>query len=137
VRQTVRDYLDDRRLLTTVLEIDTPRYRWVSVQANVALKPKADGVTVRNAVERVLNEYISPITGGQEGEGWPFGRDLFISEIYSRIQAVAGVDYVRDVKLFYSDEYNGAQTEADENVSPPPDCLLVSGDHKISTPGRK
>jgi predicted phage baseplate assembly protein len=132
VRQTVRDFLDERRLLTTLLEIDVPRYRWVSVQAVIALKTKSESAAVTAAVERALNAYINPVTGGPEGDGWPFGRELYISEIYSRIQAVSGVDYVREVKLLYRDDYNGQPQDGGESIAPLADGLLVSAEHKIT-----
>ena len=38
---------------------------------------------------------------GPDWEGWPFGRDLYVSEIYSLIQKVPGVKHVLDVRLSY------------------------------------
>ncbi len=40
-------------------------------------------------------------TLGPDWEGWPFGRDLYVSEIYSLIQKVPGVKHVLDVRLSY------------------------------------
>jgi hypothetical protein len=36
---------------------------------------------------------------GPDWEGWPFGRSLFVSEIYALLQKVPGVKHVLDVQL--------------------------------------
>jgi len=46
-----------------------------------------------------LYQYLSPYTGGPEGQGWPIGRDLHVSEIYARLQRIPSVEYVEDVRV--------------------------------------
>ena len=36
---------------------------------------------------------------GHDWEGWPFGRNLYVAEIFSLIQRVPGVKHVLDVEL--------------------------------------
>ena len=55
------------------------------------------------AAERALYTYLSPYTGGPDGRGWPVGRDLHVSEIYARLQRVASVEYVDEVKVSIED----------------------------------
>jgi len=49
------------------------------------------------AVER-LQTFFDPLTGGFEGKGWPFGRNIYVSEIYELLAGLPGVDYVTRTK---------------------------------------
>ena len=40
---------------------------------------------------------------GPEGQGWPFGRDVHVSEMYELLDKVDGVDYVRAIQLDSND----------------------------------
>jgi predicted phage baseplate assembly protein len=99
VRQRVKAYLDERRLLTTELELEIPTYTWVTVLARVRASPRASADRVVADAERVLYRFVHPTAGGPDGNGWPFGRDLFAGELYSLLQNVAGVDIVEEVTL--------------------------------------
>ena len=41
-----------------------------------------------------MKKFFDPRTGGEDGQGWPFGRNVFVSEIYSLLDQLPGVDYV-------------------------------------------
>jgi hypothetical protein len=43
------------------------------------------------------SEFVESVVGGR-WEGWPFGRDLYISEILALLQKVSGVRHVKDVQ---------------------------------------
>jgi hypothetical protein len=43
---------------------------------------------------RVLEQYLHPLHGGEDGQGWPFGRSVYVSEIYELLDRLPGVDYV-------------------------------------------
>lgn len=50
-----------------------------------------------------LNDWIysrsCPLEGGLDGKSWTFGRSVYISEVYSLLNNVDGVDYITDIKL--------------------------------------
>lgn len=99
-------YLDKYRLLTTTVRIREPRYIGLKVSAEIVLGDYAPPDAVRARVVEQLRNFLSPLNLGAAGDltdehwaGWPFGRDLFVSEIYSLIQKVPGVKHVLDVKL--------------------------------------
>jgi predicted phage baseplate assembly protein len=104
--KTVDTYLDRYRLLTTTLRIREPRYIGLKVSAEIVVTDYAQPDVVRTRVLEQLRNFISPLNLGVAGDltdgdwdGWPFGRDLFISEIYALIQKVPGVKHVLDVRL--------------------------------------
>jgi predicted phage baseplate assembly protein len=92
--QAVREYLDERRLLTTRVHVVGPRYVEVGVQLTVFIKPDALVKDVQKQVEIELKRFFHPLHGGPDKKGWPFGRNVFVSEIYELLDRLPGVDYV-------------------------------------------
>ncbi|MFN8499768.1 MAG: putative baseplate assembly protein [Anaerolineae bacterium] len=132
----LRAYLDDRRLLTTRLDIRAPQYTWIYVTTRIKARPPADPSRVQRDVKAALYTFLHPIYGGFEGEGWPFGRPLTIDKVYARIQAVPGVEYATELKLYpidWSDPL-GAQRLGRETqiIDIAPDAVLVSYFHDVT-----
>ncbi|MDE2844099.1 MAG: putative baseplate assembly protein [Chloroflexota bacterium] len=130
--QLVQNYLDERRLLSTVLVVSEPEYVWASVEADVALRRNANAEDTRLAVERRLYNYIHPVHGGADGEGWPFGRGLYTSELYSQIQAVEGVEYVANVTMYPVNPVTHERGETEESILLQPHALLCSHIHQVN-----
>jgi Baseplate J-like protein len=101
VLATVEKYLEPRLLLTTRLHVVGPQYLPVRIEATVV--PLTDQLEsdVKTKVVQAVKDFLDPLTGGDQGNGWPFGRNVFVSEIYSLLDQIAGVDYVqsKSVKL--------------------------------------
>ena len=76
-----------------------PRYVEVSVQARVRALVHADSDDVRTRINEALNAFFDPRLGGPVGRGWPFGRDVYRSEVLQIIDAVNGVDHVIALSL--------------------------------------
>jgi len=132
-REIIETYLDERRLLSTKLEVTTPVYQWVETEVTISATRHYDFEKVRQAVESRLFEFLNPLIGGMDGEGWPFGRDLLVADVMAALSSVEGVNFVRQVRLFPI-TYEGRQfrraTEASE-VSVPADGVIVSYQHTI------
>jgi predicted phage baseplate assembly protein len=130
---TVCRYLHRHRLITTELRVIPPEYVEASIAASVIFKPgfKPD----QEKIIKRINQFISPFKGGLEGEGWPFGRTVYKSEIYELIEKIEGVDYVDQLTL----AANGAAGRVDEkgNVILQPNGLVYSGEHRIEAGGPK
>ncbi|HEY79307.1 MAG TPA: putative baseplate assembly protein [Dehalococcoidia bacterium] len=132
VREEVKSYLDERRLLATRLDIDTPQYVPVAVAAQVRVKRGSDHQQVMADVERRLYHYINPAYGGADGNGWPFGRSLSLSEVYAVLQGINKVDYIEEVKIFPVDPETGQQQETTARISIAPYSLLCSHKHEVT-----
>lgn len=128
----VKSYLDERRLLTALLVVSEPEYRWVSVEARVKALEGADAQEVRQAVESRLYDFIHPVHGGVDGEGWPFGRGIFVSELYSQIQPVHGVEYVEEVSLYPVNPVTGERGESTRTLVIPRSGLMCSYNHAVA-----
>ena len=133
VRERVADFLDERRLLSTQLEVTTPVYRWVETEVRLRVAQHHDFEDVQQAVEARLFEFLNPLTGGMEGEGWTFGRDLLVGDVIATLSTVEGVNFIRSVKLFPV-TYEGRQFRREQEVTElavPSDGLVVSYQHTI------
>jgi predicted phage baseplate assembly protein len=129
----VSSYLDERRLLSTRLTVSPPDYQWVETE--IRIRP-AEGFApekVRQAVESRLFEFINPLGGGHDGTGWPFGRDLLVSDVMAVLLSIPGVNFVRSVRLIpvtYDQRQfsRGAETQ---EILLPPQGVVVSYQHNV------
>lgn len=94
LRTTVAAYLDPRRLLTTQVHVVGPRFVPVHVQVTLRLTQDAVADDVKSRALAALQTFLDPIVG-RDGSGWPFGRNVYVSEIYRLLDALPGVDFVR------------------------------------------
>jgi predicted phage baseplate assembly protein len=92
--RTVCAFLDERRLLTTEIYVAPPTYQQVSVAVDAVGTASADLARVGREVEATLLAYLHPLTGGERGEGWPFGGAIAYSRISHRVLSVAGVSSI-------------------------------------------
>jgi hypothetical protein len=97
LKDTVGRYLEPRRLLTTRVNIVGPRF--VTIGVHVILHLRADAVpeTVNAEARRKLEQFFNPLGDQQGHQGWPFGRNVFVSEIYRLLDPLPGVDFVTKV----------------------------------------
>jgi hypothetical protein len=113
--EQVRAHLEPRRLLTTQLSVVGPRY--LSVEVRVQAVAAADQVeaALKRRVVQVVGRRLDPLQGGPEGAGWPFGRPVYVSELFELLEGIPGIDHVAAVEL----------------VPPAPDRLLRDGAGRI------
>lgn len=92
----VESYLAPKLLLTTQLHVVGPQF--LSVEIKVILVPLPDELeaTLKQRVKDAVDNFLNPLVGGEDRKGWPFGRNVFVSEIYSLLDQLPGVDYVKD-----------------------------------------
>jgi hypothetical protein len=128
----VKSFLDERRLVALRLHVVGPTYVDASISARVAAKPGEKPGEVQGAIMEALARFLDPLPG-DGGAGWPFGRDLHVSEVCEVIEGVAGVDHVEKVSL------TGGATTAGNRVPVPPDSLVhfdvAASDIRVTTLG--
>jgi hypothetical protein len=99
INQEIRAYLDERRLISTHLEVMEPSYQWVSTEIRFHPTRSQEADIVKQRIEDTLHKFLNPLTGGARGEGWQFGRDLYKSDVMAVLLAVPGVEFIRSVQL--------------------------------------
>jgi predicted phage baseplate assembly protein len=95
------------RLLGEELFVRAPRYRAARLQVEVTGTPR-DPAAVRAKVQRALRQYLDPLAGGDDGNGWPFGAPLRPSALVREAQRAAGHDgEVASVAVALDDDADG------------------------------
>jgi predicted phage baseplate assembly protein len=125
------DYMDERRLLTTRLDIRAPAYRWVSVTVELREAPGFSRENVEAEVLARLYRFLNPLVGGPDGHGWPFGRDLFVSDVYQSLQGTPNVQFIRSVSMFAAGEDGAAEGKTVENIEVVSHGVIASGIHQV------
>lgn len=122
----VEDYLGARLTPTFDLWVAGPGFVQVTVTAEVVPSSLADAAQVEADTVSALTAFLHPLYGGQDGNGWPFGRRPHRSDLLSRILAVRVVDHVRALHV----------EEQPVDDPPSPDATLIySGSHTITVSG--
>lgn len=129
--QALNTYLDERRMLTTRLDIRPPAYYWVACRVQLRAAPGVAQATVEAEALRRLYRYLNPLTGGPKGTGWPFGRDLFISDVYQCLQGMPDVQFIRGVQMRVAREGGAGQGDPVESVEVIAHGVVASGIHEI------
>lgn len=124
---TVERYLDERRLLTTELVIGSPSYTIVVVRATLRASPNVQLETLQRDAEARLYQFLNPIVGGPTGDGWPFGRALYVSEVYAVLQNTPGLGFIEEVQLLI----DGSPLAAPQ-TDLAADALVLSGTHQLT-----
>lgn len=88
-RKKIELFINDRRLLKTAqVQVVLPKYRWISARIELSSISELDQQMIRDLVLDHLYKYINPVTGGNEGTGWPFEETLLPSTIEQSVNQV-------------------------------------------------
>jgi predicted phage baseplate assembly protein len=135
LRNLVQAYLSERSLIGSRLVVHAPQYIWISVQARLRIRPRSERVLeadVQRQAEALLYRYLNPFHGGPAGDGWPFGRDLHVSEIYALLQRVTGVEFVDEVQISIREPgRSGGAQPVIGRLETPDQSLICSYQHRV------
>jgi baseplate J-like protein len=126
LRRAVSRYLASRADLTMIDEghlfIGPPEYVPINVDVTVFAKSLDAVARAELSVRQKLDQFLHPLTGGVDGTGWDFGRDLAASDIYRLLEDIDEVDHIEKLRLSAGD----AETITVGNAA-----LIASGTHTI------
>jgi predicted phage baseplate assembly protein len=123
--------LDDVRLVGTRVLVEPARYRGVTVIARLVARTRLDPEEIRVRALQRLYSYINPLTGGEDGTGWVFGRRISHGEVFALLQSVRGVDVVEDVRLFGANPVTGERGSEVTRLPVGAGGLAFSYDHQV------
>jgi hypothetical protein len=99
IQQEIWRFLNDRRLLGTKHHVVEPDYVPVTIAAELHLEVGRHSDQVQQACQDQLKRFFDPLSGGDDRQGWKFGRSVYVSEVYQQLDQIEGVDYVEAVRL--------------------------------------
>jgi predicted phage baseplate assembly protein len=129
--ERIAERLDEVRLIGTRVSVEPPSYRGVTVVARIVARPKADVERIQKEALDALYGYLNPISGGPDGDGWPFGRPVQSGEVYGLLQRIRGVDMVEDARLFGANPVTGERGKETRKLELDPYSLLFSYEHQV------
>jgi predicted phage baseplate assembly protein len=123
--RAVSNHLCRLRLVGTRVEVIGPTYTEIAVRAKVQAARVVSGTDLSRRIALALNDFFDPLHGGPDGQGWPFGRDVYRLEVMQVLDEVPGVEHVVELDLRTAD---GAQCGT---VCLGPNGLIAAGRHEI------
>lgn len=124
----VYNHLKAKSLVSTNLSVIKPEFIEVTVKAVVRVDPRTGPEMVRKGVKDALDKFLNPLTGGDDGTGWPFGRPVYKTEIYQLIEGVKGVVCVDQVSL----SGKSCDSTQPDRITLRKIGLVYSGKHEIA-----
>ena len=131
LRERVRSFLEARTPATARRHVAVIPPVFLPVGVDAVLSP-VDGSAagdVVDAARAALARFLHPLTGGPDGAGWPFSRDVYLSDVAALLERVPGLDYVETLAL----SVDGVL--AAERLPVPADRLVVAGVLRLTLSG--
>jgi baseplate J-like protein len=122
LKKRVQEYIDERKSPLARLSVEGPKYVEVNVTVDIAATSLEGANELKLAVLERLNEFLHPLAGGFNGEGWDFGRRPHDSDLYFLIEGIPGVDHIEDLKMELS---GNIEAESEQH-------LIASGRHEVN-----
>ncbi|RKF14887.1 putative baseplate assembly protein [Roseovarius spongiae] len=126
----VATHLDGLRLISTELHIVAPTYNEVAIEADIVTGRTANPETVREDLEARLNAFLHPLTGGADGLGWPFGGNIYYSDIYRLVIETRDILRLSDGQLAI--RVNGELAPFCRDIEICPGELVFAGRHSLT-----
>ncbi len=111
------------------IRVAAPDYQPIGVEAVVVPVDPSKAGPVVEAATAAIRAFLHPLTGGPQGTGWPFGRDVFASDVASVLESTPGVDVVPNLELLLDGTPRGDRVEV------PGDRIVVAGPIRIRAQG--
>jgi predicted phage baseplate assembly protein len=118
------------------LSVRGPSYVTAAVTVAVVGDGSRTVGTLEATVTDELTAFLHPVTGGPDGEGWPFGRLPGPGDLFARLEDLDGVDHVADLVVRF--DADGDSVTVAPGETPPAvadDVLVASGSHAVTATG--
>jgi predicted phage baseplate assembly protein len=123
--KNIREFLVENTLgnIFSDIYVIGPDFEEVRIEATVVPKKPQEASLVVRRITVALEDFLHPLSGGENGQGWPFGRPVFLSEVFAVIERTEGVDHVESA--LFPDAPLATSVAVAEN------SLAASGNHLI------
>jgi hypothetical protein len=109
IMRYVKRYLDDRRLVGTIVNVVKPRYKDLSLKITLLRRSIGTSDRLRREIEQKVRRFLHPLIGGKDGKGWEFGRHVLKTDLIHVVEEIPGVEGVDALEM--RDEERGVQVE--------------------------
>jgi len=130
LRDVVSQYLNEQssNLLSTAQDIHVRGAYYIEIIIEAVVVPVSLEATARvdEGVTKALKRYIHPLTGGRQGKGWEFGKNICRSEIIALLEGISDIDHVEELVIYADGKLQKEDHFIDAHVLP------FSGEHKVN-----
>jgi hypothetical protein len=119
-------YFEDKRMLTSLIEIADPDYVRVDVTADVGAVPHFRDDVVKGDAEKAIRQLL-------DFEKMDFGLSLYLSKIYESLESLDGVDFVNVTRFQVADKSPDIPTEG--KLAMKPNEIPVLGSLRVNVTG--
>jgi predicted phage baseplate assembly protein len=99
IMRFVKNYLEERKLVGTVLNVVRPRYKDISLRIVLIRRSVGTSERLRKDIEHKLRRFLHALVGGRDGKGWEFGRPVLKAELIHLVEEVPGVEGVDHLEI--------------------------------------
>lgn len=103
--QEVSDYLEERRIMTTVLHVTGPKYLPINVAVNIKIWEEAEATDpdlrdkVEKDIEGKITDFLHPLSGESDQKGWEVGQNITISGLFEFIQPDPEIGFISEITV--------------------------------------
>jgi hypothetical protein len=108
-----------------------PLYFPVDVTVTLVPLLDAEAGLVDGRARQALQDFLHPLHGGPSGDGWDFGRGVYLSDVARVLEAVEGLDFAEIIQLLVDDEVHG------DFVKIPADHIVAAGTLRLNVKGAR
>lgn len=119
----VVEFLDERRAVGVRLVVEPPDYQGVRVHVALTVAEYELAADVYDRAAVAVRDYLHPVRGGRDGQGWPFGRPVVAGELFGVLLDVPGVELVDEVYLHPWDPVTDQSGQRTDRVDLEPNGL--------------
>jgi hypothetical protein len=111
------------------INITGPTYFPVDVSAVIVPIDESAAGLVETAAVQALDDFLHPLHGGPSGDGWDFGRGVYLSDIAVVLESVDRMDHAESIELLVNNQVQG------EFAAVPADQIVVAGTIRLKVKG--
>jgi hypothetical protein len=133
LREEVTAYLGERApaglAASGHIYVTGPAYYPVDISATIAPVSDSKAGLVEVGAREALTRFLHPLHGGPSGDGWDFGRGVYLSDVATVLESVDWLDHAELIELLVNDEVRGDFAEV------PKDQIVVAGTIRLKLKG--
>jgi Baseplate J-like protein len=122
--ERVQSYLIDRSIPTATIVVVGPLYIRFDVNVEVATISLQGISEIEQNINATLDQFLHPLTGGSDNNGWAFGRTPHLSDFYALLESISGIDHIRSLNITPIEDFPTTQVTKR--------FLVYSGTHTIT-----
>lgn len=136
----VAAYLQARCTPGVALQVIGPTWIATDIEVHVASTTIENSDATLAAVRDAIVRFLDPVTGGDDGRGWPFGRRPRVSDLAACTAAVPGVDHLSQIVIHsppFEDDTLAGQNLSTDPLSMAPRLLFHARDVIVAAAPRE